>query len=49
MGWDRFGGLPRTYLDGLGWYVRSGMGIEGLGWVRRTWDWVKGPSVYVKG
>ena len=25
------------------------MGIEGLGWVRRTWDWCGGPRVGVNG
>ena len=38
MGWDGYRGGPGTDLDGLGWYGMSGIGQEGLGWVRRAWD-----------
>ena len=31
MGWDGYGGGPGTYLEGLGGYERSGMGMEDLG------------------
>ena len=42
-GWAGMG--PETDLNGLGWYDRSGMGIEGLGWVGRAWDSYEGPRV----
>ena len=31
MGWDGYGGGPGSYLEGLGGYERSGMGMEDLG------------------
>ena len=49
MGWDGYGGVPGTDLEGLGGYERSGMGMKGLGCVRRAWDWGGGPRVEVKG
>ena len=38
MGLDGCGRGPGIDLDGVGWYGMSGMGIEGLGWVRTAWD-----------
>ena len=49
MGWDGSGGGPRTDLEGLGWYERSGMSLRDLGWVKRAWDWYGGSKVGVKG
>ena len=49
MGWDVCGGGPGTDLDGIGWYGKSGMILEGLVWVRRAWDRGGGPKVGVKG
>ena len=37
MGWDGCGGRPGIDLEGLGSHKMSGMGLEGLGWVRRAW------------
>ena len=30
MGWDGCGRSPRTDLEDLGWYGRSGMAMEGV-------------------
>ena len=49
MGWGGCGWGPGTDLNGLGWYGRSGMGIGGLGCVRRAWDMCGGLRVDVKG
>ena len=42
MGRDGCGRGPGTDIDGLGWYGRSEMGLKGLGWERRAWDWSGG-------
>ena len=51
MGWDGCGGCPGTDLDDIGWYGHWTVldGYEGLGWVRRAWDWGEGPRMVVKG
>ena len=38
MGLDGCGRSPGIDLDGVGWYGMSWMSIEGLEWVRTTWD-----------
>ena len=43
MSWDGCGEGPGTDLDGIRWYGRCGMSMEGLGWVKRAWDWDGGP------
>ena len=49
MGWDGCEGGPGTDLGGLAWNGRSRISMEGLGWVRRAWNWGGGPTLGVKG
>ena len=48
MGLDGCGRSPGIDLDGVGWYGMSWMSIEGLGRVRRAYDWYEGFSVVVQ-